>query len=176
MKALVVYESMFGNTATIAVAIAEGLKPVGEVQLVDVGAAPTTIGPDIGLVVVGGPTHAFGMSRTNTRRAARRQGAVPSSAGDIGIREWLEDVRIVAPGAGGGPSAAAFDTRLPSQLSGSAARSARRRLRQLGLPLVTAPTSFAVGGTTGPLLDGEVERARRWGSDLAAHLPGEILT
>ena len=69
VHALVVYESMFGNTAAIARAIADGLAAKLDVQIVEVSKAPTTLG-EIDLVVAGGPTHVFGLSRPSTRRSA----------------------------------------------------------------------------------------------------------
>ena len=71
-RALVVYESMFGNTEAIAHAIAEGLSLQLAVELVEVSAAPTTL-RDVDLLVAGGPTHAFGLSRRSTRESAREQ-------------------------------------------------------------------------------------------------------
>ena len=60
MKAMVVYESMFGNTAQIAKAIAIGLgESVDQVVAMEVSQAPADPGPDVGLIVAGGPTHAF---------------------------------------------------------------------------------------------------------------------
>ena len=73
MRALVVYESMFGNTQAIADAVADGLAARVRVDAVEVGAAPTVVGDDVVLLVVGGPTHAFGMSRQATRQDAGRQ-------------------------------------------------------------------------------------------------------
>ena len=70
MKALVVYESMWGNTKQVAEANADGLQESMEVELVDVNRAPAEPEPDVGLIVAGGPTHAFSMSRTNTRADA----------------------------------------------------------------------------------------------------------
>jgi hypothetical protein len=63
---------------------------------------------------------------------------------------------------------AAIDARVHAPVPGSAAKKAQRRLQRLGLRLVAPPTTSWVGGTPGPLLDGEVARARRWGEDLAA--------
>jgi flavodoxin len=60
-RALVVYESMFGNTEAIAHAIAEGLSPHLSVELVEVSAAPITL-RDVDLLVTGAPTHAFGLT------------------------------------------------------------------------------------------------------------------
>ena len=73
MRALVVYESMFGNTQTIADAIAGGLAQRMRVDAVEVGSAPATLDDDVTLLVVGGPTHAFGMSRPRTRQDAATQ-------------------------------------------------------------------------------------------------------
>lgn len=108
MRALVVYESMFGNTRAIAEAVADELREVGEAEVCEVASAPTTA-PDVDLVVVGGPTHAFGMTRSSTRQSAREQapdGVVVSEAG--GVREWLHAL----PTATKHPCAAAFDTRV----------------------------------------------------------------
>jgi flavorubredoxin len=56
MRALIVYESMFGNTFAIAKSIAEGLAPHMTAEVVEVGQAPTELGPEFQLIVVGGPT------------------------------------------------------------------------------------------------------------------------
>ncbi len=77
MTALVVYESMHGSTQAVAQAIAEGLTPAGRVYVYEVSAlakAPggRTITTDLNLLVVGGPTHAFGLSRPNTRQDAAK--------------------------------------------------------------------------------------------------------
>ena len=172
MRALVVFESMFGNTQEIAKAIADGLSPTMSVDLAEVGTAPAVIGEDVDLLVVGGPTHAHGMSKPESRAdSARRAGDRLVSRG-TGIREWLEAVR------GGSPkvAAAAFDTRIkgPEMLWGSAAKAAHKRLRGLGFRVVVPPQSFLVSGPTGPLFDrlveGEAERARQWGEKLGSKL------
>ena len=163
--ALVVFESMFGNTHAIAVAVAESLATqYRDVDVVDVADAPLRL-DDVSLLVVGAPTHAFGMSRLSTRRAATDQGA--EATVERGVREWLADLeRPTRP-----MRAAVFDTRIRKPLMpGSAARAMRRRLRRLGLE-VTAPISFGVTGTPGPLVDGELDRARRWATSLAARVP-----
>ncbi|GAA4783181.1 flavodoxin family protein [Actinomycetospora chlora] len=161
-RALVVYESMYGNTEAVARAIAEGLATRLAVDVVEVGAAPPAPGEDVALLVVGGPTHAFGMSRPSTRaEAAARAGRPLVSRGD-GVREWLEDLP-----ARPGLRAAAFDTRADRpRVPGSAARAIRRRLRR-SAARVDGPHSFYVSGTEGPLVDGELARASDWGVLLA---------
>lgn len=162
MRALVVVESMFGNTRHVASAIAEGLSSAFTVDVLDVGMAPTTVESDVDLLVVGGPTHAFSMSRESTRTSAVQQGAHDVSS--RGIREWLE---LLERDARHTP-AAAFDTRIKKPLvPGSAARAAQRRLRRLGFRLVVPAESFGVMGTSGPLGPGELDRAREWGRTLA---------
>ena len=47
MRALVVYESMFGNTRDVASAVADGLRTVGDVETVEVGVAPSRPPADV---------------------------------------------------------------------------------------------------------------------------------
>jgi menaquinone-dependent protoporphyrinogen IX oxidase len=70
MRALIVYESMYGNTHWIAEAIARVLRSAYAVQVVAVGGARYEHVGRYDLIVVGGPTHAHGMSRPDTREAA----------------------------------------------------------------------------------------------------------
>jgi flavodoxin len=168
MRALVMYESMFGNSERVARAIAEGLEEHADVLVRDVTtAAAGEIPDDVDVLVVGGPTHAFSMSRPSTRDDAIRQGASQGMAAD-GLREWLE---ALAPDLGG-LRCASFDTRVTRarRLPGSAARSAARVLRRHRGTMVTAPTSFFVDDVAGPLADHELERAWTWGDALGAGL------
>jgi hypothetical protein len=164
MKALIVYESMFGNTEQIAHAVAEGVSTRMDVELLEVRKAPTPLTEFVDLVVVGGPTHAFSMTRPNTREDAVRQGSHADASAD-GIREWIDHLHA-------GPHServATFDTRVAKvrHLPGSAGRSAAKGLRKHGYTPVSKPESFWVEDVAGPLLDGEVERARAWGERLA---------
>ena len=61
MKAVVVYESHFGNTAAVARAIAEGIGADTPALNTD-EATPEAIG-DAELIVAGAPVIAFGLSR-----------------------------------------------------------------------------------------------------------------
>jgi len=176
--ALVVFESMFGNTEVIARAIGDGVASAMDVDVMEVGAAPVELDEGVELLIAGGPTHAFGMSRPATRADAVSKSGRPAVSGGIGLREWLGTLRLDSDGV----TAAAFDTKVASpRMPGSAARAARRRLRRLEFRMVTGPESFFVAGTPGPLLDGEEDRARRWavrlGSEAAARgqarQPGE---
>jgi hypothetical protein len=168
MDAVVAVESVFGNTRAIADAVAGGLAGRMTVRVVDVATAPAVLG-DADLLVVGGPTHAFGMSRPATRKSAAEQAGGSATAAETGLREWLE-----ALPAGVIP-AATFDTRTDKpRLPGSAAARAHRRLRHRGYRMIDRAQTFRVTGTTGPLVDGELERATVWGAELAARLTGSV--
>ena len=177
MRALVVYESMFGNTRDIALAVAEGIASRMPVEAVEVGEAPRVLAPDVALLVVGSPTHRHGMTTPESRAdaAARADGRLVSRG--IGLHEWLDTLPPMAAPF----DAAAFDTRIkgPGLLWGSAAKIVAKGLRELGFRLVEGPESFLVGGPTGPLVDrvveGEFERARAWGARLAAAIPTPAL-
>jgi hypothetical protein len=171
MRALVVYESMFGNTRRIAEAIAAGLATCAHVDLEEVSSAPTELAGDLDLLVVGGPTHAHGMTRPGTRQAAADQASGTADPSRTGLRDWLEAIRT-APGL----ATATFDTRFdkPGWLTGSAARGAARRLQRSGCRLAAAPESFYVLGTTGPVQDGELVRAYDWGRTLVSQQPVSV--
>ena len=162
MRALVVYESLWGNTASIAQAIADELRSSMEVEVVDTDAAPTSAdGYD--LVLVGGPTHAFSMTRPSTRETAVAQHGAPMSPGR-GIREWLDGLAQAPRGT----RAVTFDTRVDRpRLPGSAARAAKQELRSLGFDIAAKQESFRVHDYGGPLVDGEAERARDWARGIA---------
>jgi hypothetical protein len=169
MRALVVYESMYGNTHEIADAIAEGLRTTLD-DVVVAGLAdgePSLVGVD--LVVAGGPTHVHGMSRPRTRQAAAE--AAAKSADDLamepgaesrGIREWLGSLGEVHR------LAAAFDTRIdaPPALTGHASAGIGKRLRKHGCTIVVEPKSFLVDKTS-HLLAAERDHAREWGVHVA---------
>jgi hypothetical protein len=163
MKALVVYESLFGNTEQVARAITTGLSKYMEVDLRDVSDAPPEITDFLDLIVVGGPTHAFSMSRPNTREDAFRQGATQGRR-ELGLREWLGHLRS-------GPHSemlATFDTKVDKvrHLPGSAAKGAAKVARKHGYS-PSRTESFYVADVSGPLLEGELDRAEAWGERLA---------
>ncbi len=166
MKALVVYESMYGNTARIAEAIGQGLDEGGIETVIDqVDDVDPTTAAAVDLLVVGGPTHAHGMTRDGTRAQALRDGknTYEDPTRGTGLRAWTEQLP-----PGGGRLAAAFDTRMhgPKALTGSAAKGIAQRLQQHGFQPAGEPGSFLVTKQS-TLEQGEAERARAWGRELA---------
>jgi len=168
MKAVVVHESMFGNTRRVAEAVAAALGPAYDVEITGVDGASTAQMAAADLVVLGAPTHGHSMSRPQTRAQTLRNGVAATTAQGPGIRDVLARLP-----AGRGRPAAAFDTHLPwpRWMSGAASRPIAAALRGAGYALVLPPESFVVKGAQGPLRDGELERARAWGVRIA-HLAG----
>jgi len=167
MRALLVYESMFGSTCEIARAVCEGLAAEGvEVELHEVRSAPAAADVDFDLLVVGAPTHAFSLSRPATRRDAVRQGASADLA-ETGLREWLG--ALGPREAAHRRPAAAFDTRVTKvrNLPKAASTRASHLLGRHGYQLVSRPAPFLVDDVKGPLLAGETDRARDWGREVA---------
>jgi hypothetical protein len=162
-KALLVFESMFGNTEQIARAVAEGLRASMEVDVTEVIDAPADPPGDVSLIVVGGPTEALSMSRRKTRTDAVRQGGRPGRE-EFGLREWMDAL----PSRHSNTKLATFDTKIDKmrRLAGSAAKGAARAGRHHGFDLAVPPESFFVRDTAGPLVDGELDRARAWGQRL----------
>ncbi|MET8846772.1 flavodoxin family protein [Amycolatopsis sp. NPDC004625] len=168
MRILVIFESMFGATEKAAEAIGRGLAGAGPLEVVNVDKAPRDL-TGVGLLVVGGPTHAHAMSRASTRKSAKGQVAYPTRS-QTGIREWLDALDTVPAGS----AAAAFDTRIdkPRVFTGAASLGVAKRLRRRGCRLVLPAESFFVGtGTIDAGLEpGEAERAEAWGAALGAAL------
>lgn len=166
MTTLVVYESMYGATKAVAEAIGEGLAERGPVRVAEVSALAAepggrTVPDDVDLLVVGGPTHQFGLSRASSRAEAAKKGTIISTG--AGIREWLEATDLPK-----GLRVAAFDTKIMKpNLPGAAARAAEKRLRRLGGTPAAPARSFEVD-KAGALVDGVLDAAREWGATLRA--------
>jgi hypothetical protein len=170
MRAVVIYESMYGNTHLIADAIGAGLRTAFDVRVVPVSQARPEVIAGADLVVVGGPTHIHGMSRASTRKAAVKAADKPVGGLEVepdalgpGLREWFGWLGRYPV------RAAAFDTRLHGHatLTGRAGKGIAHRLHQHGFVLVAEPTSFLVTKQD-RLEPQEQDRARDWGTQLAA--------
>jgi flavodoxin len=145
MQALVIYDSKFGNTRQIADAIG---RPLGEQYIVRVQSIAETpvLPPNLDLLVIGGPTHAHGLSQP--------------------MKQYFKQV---PDDAMRGLHVATFDTRFrkPKLLVGAASEGIAKQARKRGAQLVARPESFFVAGGEGPLEPGELERAGAWAQQLA---------
>ncbi|HUK70038.1 MAG TPA: flavodoxin [Streptosporangiaceae bacterium] len=181
MQVLIVYESIFGNTHLVAGAVERGIRDAAAeavVNCVPVSRATADLVAAADLLVVGGPTHARGMTIARSRRdavqGATKEPPTSSAAGDAqehpldqdaegpGLREWFHAL----PKAGNGRRAAAFDTRLAYWLAGGAAKGIGHRLHKHGYTLAAEPEGFVVEGAEGPLRAGELNRAHDWAAAL----------
>jgi hypothetical protein len=172
MRAVVVYESMYGNTHLVAGAIGAGLGTVFDVTVVPVSHVSPAVLVGAELVVVGGPTHVHGMSRAATRKAAVEAASKPAGGLTIepdalgpGLRDWLGSLGRYPV------KAAAFDTRMhgPAALTGRASKGLDRLLRAHGFDVIAEPESFLVNRQD-RLEPQETDRAREWGTKLAASI------
>ena len=114
MNSVVVYESKFGNTQTVADIIGKALGSYGYALVVDIESPDALKLDKVDLLVVGGPTQAHEMSPA--------------------VRAYLSALISKAPAE---MQAAAVDTRLkgPGFLWGSAAKTIAGAFRQAGLCL-----------------------------------------
>ena len=159
-SAIIVYDSVFGNTAEVARAIGAELENSHDVRVVAVqeGKPADLDGAD--LVIFGSPTRGFRPTPT-----------IQEFIGSTG--DALRDRRV-----------AAFDTRLDPEsihpaplrwvveVGGYAAGVLQNELNQKGVNKIAEPEGFLVGGTEGPLKDGEIARARDWARGIAQKLSG----
>jgi flavodoxin len=158
MQAMVVYDSAYGNTERVAQAIGAALGTPGEVEVLRVGEVSPEQLAGVTLLIVGSPTQKFSATGATTRFLK----SIP--------KDGLQGVRVVA-----------FDTRFPEseigkvrilaffvRIFGYAAEPIADRLVKKGGKLAVPPEGFYVGGTEGPLLEGELERAAEWAREILA--------
>jgi len=160
MKAMVVYDSAYGNTEQIAQAIGSALGAPEDVEIRRVGDVQPEQLAGIDLLIAGSPTQKFR----------------PTPA----MTDWMK--RIPDNGLAG-VKVAAFDTRFTEneinkvrvlafmvRMFGYAAQPIAGRLEKKGGELAVPPEGFYVGDTEGPLLEGELERAAEWARQVLATL------
>jgi flavodoxin I len=142
MKALIVYDSLYGNTEKIARAIAGVLTSSGEVKVLRASEVNPSELASLDLLIIGSPT----------------QGGSPTKA-------TLEFLSKLPETAVKGVKVAAFDTRLSTKLVGIfgyAAGKIADGLKRKGGNLILSPEPFFVKGREGSLKEGELERATTW--------------
>jgi len=158
MEAVVVYDSVFGNTEKIAQAIGHALGPQEDVEIVRVGDVKPEQLTGATLLIVGSPTRKFSPTGATTSLLK----SIP--------RNGLAGVKV-----------AAFDTRFPVsdidkvrilaffvRIFGYAAEPIAKRLEKKGGELAIPPEGFYVTDVEGPLHEGELERAADWARQIMA--------
>jgi flavorubredoxin len=161
MKAIVVYESLWGNTAAVAKAIAEGIGSGARALSTAEATAAVAAGAD--LLVGGAPVLGFSLAgdmmlksiATNLAKYKR-----PPDLSQPSMSSWLEKL---APGNG---RAAAFETRIWWS-PGGATGGIEKGLARVGYTRLAKAQRFIVEGAEGPLRAGELEKAKAWGAELA---------
>ena len=156
MKALIIYDSFFGNTEQIAQAIGHALGSPTEVEILRVShVEPQQLTGK--LIIVGSPTRGF----RPTPAINKLLGRIPANG--------LKGVKV-----------AAFDTRISVdniespllhilvKLFGYAAKPIAEKLKKKQGELTVPPEGFYVEGTEGPLKNGELERAAEWARQILA--------
>mgnify|MGYP000038166850 CR=1 FL=1 len=143
MKTLIIYDSNFGNTKTIAGAVAESLHG----KSISVNEISIDLLKNVELLIVGSPINAW--------RATEK------------IRKFLDRI---PQGGLQGIKAAAFDTRVKIFISGNAAKKISKALSKKSATIISEPKGFYVSGNEGPLLDGEIANAKNWGSEILEKL------
>ncbi len=162
MKAVVIYESLWGNTAAVARAIAEGLGP--DARALSTGEATPQALEGADLVVAGAPLLGFRLPTEGMRESTRKE-ARPPDLSSPSMRSWLGAIPR------GHARSAAFETRFRWS-PGSAAGAIDKGLQAAGYARLAPPAKFLVQGKYGPLRDGELDRARAWGASLARAMQG----
>lgn len=152
VKALIVYDSWYGNTEKIAESIGSAI--TGEVEELRVSEVNLSHLKSINLLIVGSPTQGF--------RATKL------------IKTFIKSI---PKGALRGIDAAAFDTRMPASdmgavprffmnAGGYAAPRIAGKLKKRGGNQAVPPEGFLVTGKEGPLKEGELERAGNWAKEI----------
>ena len=144
MHTLIIYDTEYGNTQQIALALAEAFKVHGSVRLVVATETGETEMPDlqgVDLLVIGGPTQIHGLSPA--MRILLKN--IPTNT--------LSGLPVVT-----------FDTRYraATYISGSAAQAIAHELKKEKALLLLPPKSFFVRGREGPLEEDGEDNAARW--------------
>lgn len=140
-----VYDTKFGNTEKIAKVLAEGMKGQGvEVDCFKVGEVEINKLNDYDLLVIGGPTHKFGISDP--------------------MKDFLEELESAGIR---GKKAFAFDTKMKSRFAGSAGKGIEKRLKKLQMSIVKPHASAIVKGMEGPLEEGVEETFKEIAGEIA---------
>jgi flavodoxin len=133
MKAVVVYDTKFGNTEQVA----KGIAKVLNADLIKVADVDPTRLMEYDIFAFGSPTHAWNMSGGMKQAFNRLKG------------HSFE-----------GKKAVAFDTKIEHRFAGNAATKIQSRLKKLGFTIAMKPVHFFVTDREGPLGDGEMDKVK----------------
>jgi flavorubredoxin len=144
-RAIVVYDTIFGNTEKVAKALASGMEEQGvQVDAVNVQNVEINRLKEYDFLAVGGPTHAFGISKP--------------------VKGFLNKLKSLEVG---GMKAFAFETKMNIRISGSAAKKIEGELKKLKMKIILPYSSAIVMGREGSLEEGNEERFRQIGGKIA---------
>jgi len=144
-KAIVMYDSKFGNTEKIAEALSEGMRKEGlNVDCLRIDKVDPSRLVEYEILAIGAPTQMFGIS--------------------IPMKEFLKKLENVNLR---NKKAFVFDTRLKSRFAGSAAKGIEKQLKKLQMTIIKPYASAIVKGYEGPLEEGAEEKFTQIGSEIA---------
>jgi flavodoxin len=159
MKALLIYDSVFGNTGKIAKAIETGVAKQGEIVSCPIAKATIDLLANIDLLIVGSPTRGF--RPTEPLKAFLNQlTSAQLSSVNVATFDTRIDLKTIKSGF----------FRFVVNKGGYAADGMAKQFRKMGAKSVLTAEGFLVTGEEGPLKDGELERAEEWGQKLVGML------
>ena len=149
-KAIVIYESKYGNTKRVAETIIAGINEIERIEAVlkePKHAEPTEVF-DYDVILIGSPNHIGGPTR--------------------GIKKFIDKL-----GKTGleGKLGAVFDTYMGGDFN-KAVRKMEKRINEKipGLKLITSGLSIKVGGFKGPIVEGELPKCKEFGNKIAKQM------
>jgi flavorubredoxin len=148
-RAIVIFDSKFGNTGAIAKSFAGGLQRA-RLDVNCFNMRDVTVGSlaDYDLIAVGAPTQAFTASKP--------------------MKDFLQKLEGIE--ALKGKRGFAFDTKFANRLSGSASKYIESRFSKLGIEIIRPRQSAIVKKSEGPLEEGEPETFNRIGFEIGTTL------
>ena len=145
-KAIIIYDTKFGNTEKIASSLAHGMKKQEvKVDCVKVDEVDVDNLVDYDLLAVGGPTHKAGMSEP--------------------MKGFLEELQTVDIS---GKKGFCFDTRMHSRFNRFDLNSAAKRIeKKMKVTMIESRKSAIAEGREGPLENGVQNTFEKLGEEIA---------
>lgn len=156
MSALIIFDSYFGNTEKIALAIQEGLETDSQIKGLRNNHSKHTITENPDLLILGSPTRGF-RPTPNTLEFIK---TLDLKGVKIAAFDTRIDLSVINSGA----------LRFLVRTGGYAAKNISSRLKKQGGEEVIYPEGFLVMGEEGPLKEGEYDRAVKWGKEIVTRV------